>query len=106
MKCDKCNKTYQSDCTAISVGIIKICTTCVESAASKHNNVIINEVLSYINVYRKSCNKRKMREACAGYYTHDEIFNAKTLLHNQDPSFFGELIKRQDTGIGHKKKQI
>ena len=60
MKCDKCNKTYQSDCTAISVGNVKICTTCVESAASNHDNVIINEVLAYINVYRKSCNKRKI----------------------------------------------
>ena len=97
MKCNKCNKTYQSDCTAISVGNIKICIACVDNAAtSKENNVVINEVLAYMNVYRKSCSKRKMREVCATYYKDDEIFSAKTLLYNQNPSLLGELINRQD----------
>ena len=97
MKCDKCNKTYQQDCTAISVGDIKICKICVDNAASKQNNVIINEVLAYVNAYRHSCNKRKMREVCASYFKDDEIFSAKNMLHNENPTLFGELIKRQDT---------
>ena len=95
MKCDKCNKSYQQNSIAISVGDTKICKTCVDAAAS--NNVCINEVLAYINTYRHSSGKKRMREVCAGFYKEEEIFEAKTLLHSNNPSLFGECIKRQDS---------
>ena len=104
MKCDKCNKTYQHDDIAITVGEIKICTQCVDNAASSKNNVVLNEVLSYVSTYWHSCNKRAMREACVGFYTSDEILNAKILLHSKEPGLFGELIKRQDSRSGERTK--
>ena len=38
-----------------------------------------------------------MREVCVSYYTEEEIFTAKALLHSHNPSLFGELVKRQDS---------
>ena len=105
MKCDKCNKTYQQNSVAISVGDIKICKTCVDTAASGCDNVVVNEMLAYINSYRHGCNKRRMREACSGFYTEEEIFNAKTVLHSKNPSLFGECVKRQDSTVGGRTKE-
>ena len=105
MKCDKCNKTYQQNSVAISVGDIKICKTCVDTAASGCDNNVINELLAYVNTYRHGSNKRKMREACSGFYTEEEIFNAKIVLHSRNPSLFGECIKRQDSTVGGRTKE-
>ena len=104
MKCDNCNKTYQQNCVAITVGDTKICKTCVETAASGCDNVVVNELLAYINTYRHSSNKRRIREVCSGFYTEDEIFDAKTVLHSKNPSLLGECVKRQDSSIGGRTK--
>ena len=104
MKCDKCNKSCQQNSIVISVGEIRICKTCVDNAASGCDSVIINEVLAYINVYRHSSNKRKMREACVGFYNEEEIFNAKVILHSVKPSLFGDCVKRQDSTAGGRTK--
>ena len=95
MKCDKCNKSLQQNSIAISVGSTKICKTCVDAAAN--NNVCVNEMLAYINTYRHSSGKKRIREVCAGFYNEDEIFEAKTVLHSKNPSLFGECVKRQDS---------
>ena len=104
MKCDKCNKTYQDEDIALSVGIIHICTECVDIAASNKKNIVIDNVLTYINSYRHGSSKMKMRDVCAGYYTEEEIFNAKVLLHSENPILFGELIRRQDSNVRTKEE--
>ena len=95
MKCDKCNKSYQQNSIAISVGDTKICKTCVDAAAS--NNVCINEVLAYINTYRHSSGKKRMREVCAGFYKEEEIFEAKTLLHSIIIQVYLESVLKDKT---------
>ena len=80
MKCDNCNKNVQQNSVAITVGDIKICQLCVNNAASGRENTVINDVLAYINTYRHGSNKRKMREACSGIYTEEEIFDAKNRI--------------------------
>ena len=105
MKCDNCNKNVQQNSVAITVGDIKICQLCVNNAASGRENTVINDVLAYINTYRHGSNKRKMREACSGFYTEEEIFGAKTELHSKNPSLFGEFIKRRDSPAGGLTKE-
>ena len=104
MKCDKCGKSCQKNTAAISVGEIKICQIYVDKVASDLDNFIVNEVLAYIDNYRHSSNKSRMREACAGFFSEDEIFNAKILLHSKNPSLFGECVKRQDSTVGGRNK--
>ena len=106
MKCDKCNRTCQHDSIALSVGDnIKICKICVDSAASGQDDIVINEVLAFIDNYRHGSNKRKMREACSGFFTEEEIFNAKTIFHSKNPGLFGECVKRQDSTTGGRTKE-
>ena len=104
MKCDKCSKSYQKVEFAISVGETNICQTCVNKAASDCENVAINEVLAFVDNYRHGSNKRRMREACSGYYTEEEIYNAKLILHSKNPGLFGECVKRQDSHNGGRSK--
>ena len=104
MKCDKCNKSCQPSSVALSVGEIKVCQTCVDKAASACDHFFISEVLAYVDNYRHGSNKRRMREECSGYFTEDEIFNAKVLLHSQNPVLFGECVKRQDSTVGGRTK--
>ena len=105
MKCDKCNNTYQQNNVALSVGEIKICIICVDSASSGSDNVIVNELLAYIDTYRHSSSKQRMREACSGFYTEWEISNAKRALHSKKPRVFGEYVKRQDSTVGGRTKE-
>lgn len=104
MKCDNCKRLQNN--IAIAVGDNKICQKCVDNAASERNNgVIINEVLAYMDTYRHSSNKRRMREACTVFFNENEIFDAKIMLHNTNPTLFGECIKRQDSTAGGRTKE-
>ena len=105
MKCSNCNKKYHDDKTAITIGECKICQFCVDNASSKPSNVLVNDVLAYINTYRAGCSRRKLRDVCSSYYTDEEIFSAKTILHSENPTIFGELIKRQDSKEGSKEQR-
>ena len=98
MKCGACSKTHGDECVSLLVGDIKICTECVETAATKKKGTVgLNEILTYINTYRHGCSKRKMREVCASFYNEEEIFNAKVLLQKAYPTLLGEVIRRQDS---------
>ena len=50
MKFHKCNTNFQQDNVALSVGDnIKICLICVDSASSGSDNVVVNELLAYVD---------------------------------------------------------
>ena len=105
MKCSNCKEKYQAESIAITIGECKICQLCVDSASSKPSNVLVNDVLAYINTYRAGCSKRKLRDVCSSFYTDEEIFSAKMMLHSENPTIFGELIKRQDSKEGSKDQR-
>ena len=94
-KCIKCevNDTHVS---------FEKCTECIQKALDKPE-VIVNDVLTYINSYRSSCEKSKLYDVCIKHFGDEEIDAAKKAIYDEYPCILGEPTNRIGSRCKSKK---
>ena len=93
-KCAKCetNDTFDT---------FDICKDCVKNALDKPD-IIINNLLAYVNTYRKRSTNVKLFNACIKFFSKEDITSAKVALYDEYNVVLGTAPRR--LGSKHKSK--
>ena len=91
-KCNKCdeNDTHES---------FEKCMECIQRALNRPE-VIINDILTYINSYRGACEKSNLFNACLKSFNEEDIATAKAAIYNE----FGKTLREPPKRNGSAKK--
>ena len=96
----KCRKCEVND-TLVS---FEKCTQCIQKALDKPD-VILNDVLAYVNSYRGSSEKSNLLNVCLKHFNDEDITNAKTAIYEEHSSILGEQPRRVG-GAKNSKKEL
>ena len=85
-KCDRCEKNDKLDS-------FERCVECIKHAMSKPD-IVISNVLAYVNSHRHGGSRLKIKEACLNEFSEEVIELAKELLYKEYDYILGSPNKR------------
>ena len=79
------------------------CKECITNALGK-SDIIINNLLAYVNTYRKRSTTVKLINACLKFFLEEDIISAKVALYNDYNAALGTAPRRMGSYLKHKSE--